>query len=276
MPHARSMVAFLRSGVRVLAMSIAWTVVASTVAIAVGARAANLVRSRSAVPACWTQLVRSHSWFISGTRPQAREILGATRACRLSRRHWRSGSCRPGDRLREPEPIADADARRPESCRDRGRCGVDGCSCRSVQAKDRGRTCHPQSGAVRRRLVVGDRRGLGGGKPGPRHLVQRPWLVVGRSGRGPCCRSRRARHGRPARPAIAEPSARRTRPAADSVKRWVGMSWPAGDQLAKGRQRAPSLLRSTGPRAWCSASSSLSGSHLVVTVRRVRRRTRCD
>lgn len=43
MPHAMSTVAFLRSGVRVSALSIAWTVVASTVAIVIGAWAANLV-----------------------------------------------------------------------------------------------------------------------------------------------------------------------------------------------------------------------------------------
>ena len=43
MPHAASMVAVLRSGVRVSAMSIAWTLVASTVSVVIGARSANLV-----------------------------------------------------------------------------------------------------------------------------------------------------------------------------------------------------------------------------------------
>ncbi len=43
MPHAASMVAVLRSGVRVSALSIAWTLVASTVSVVIGARSANLV-----------------------------------------------------------------------------------------------------------------------------------------------------------------------------------------------------------------------------------------
>jgi divalent metal cation (Fe/Co/Zn/Cd) transporter len=43
MPDAASTVAFLRSGVRVSALSIGWTVVASTASIVIGARAANLV-----------------------------------------------------------------------------------------------------------------------------------------------------------------------------------------------------------------------------------------
>ena len=43
MPHAASMVDVLRSGVRVSALSIAWTLVSSTVSIVIGARSANLV-----------------------------------------------------------------------------------------------------------------------------------------------------------------------------------------------------------------------------------------
>ena len=42
MPHAASMVDVLRSGVRVSALSIAWTLVSSAVSIVIGARSANL------------------------------------------------------------------------------------------------------------------------------------------------------------------------------------------------------------------------------------------